>query len=375
MTRPVSYVSVFLAMLLLGGLGLLTIADILDGPGTERQERVAATPDVPKDAGGIPRFLAQSRLYVGERYALKDRFVAWNGLVNHVGFNRSPAPNVVLGQNGYLYLSSQGAIEISQGQSRLRADEIADWTATFGQLKTAFDARGIQYGLIIGPNKHTIFPENLPEWVGPVAWDQTRAHDVMTVAKTVFGATFVDTRQALIAARGDYGNDKLYHPTDTHWTELGAALATQKALAALGVDLPVPEFEVATLPRAGDLSRMIGLQGRQVATAPELPRTWACTDADGNEMEIITIDPIMPKRFSCGSPDGLPTKLVIFNDSFGVSAIPFVAQHFQNVEFIWEDAANPDQAAELDADIVLHIIVERKMIQDDPSSWLLKSPR
>jgi len=79
--RSITFLTPLLALCVLGALGALTIWDLFDGPGSARQEQVANTPDLPEGLSGLPRFLAQSRYYVGERYALKDNFVTWNGAV------------------------------------------------------------------------------------------------------------------------------------------------------------------------------------------------------------------------------------------------------------------------------------------------------
>lgn len=370
--RSITHVSAVLASLILGGLGILTFADIALGPGTDRQERVAETPVFPTNLPELKRFVGKTRYYIGERYGLKERFIAWNGAVKIGAFDHSPAANVALGQDGFLFLTTQGALEIAQGQGRLSEAETAQWGRTFRKLQSAFDEVGADYTLVMGPNKHTIYPEALPRWITPVAPSQTRTEDIVRTAKSVFGSGFPDARQILSAARGTMAGVDLYHPTDTHWTELGAALVIHEAFKELGLDVPPPEFKIADLPRSGDLSRMIGQQGRWSASAPELPRTWQCRDATGAPLNVVTIDPLMPDRFSCGSATGSDARLVVFHDSFGVSAIPYIAARFKHVDFIWTDAAEPATAEDLEADYVLHIIVERRFISDTPELLLLK---
>ena len=107
-------------------------------------------------------------------------------------------------------------------------------------------------------------------------------------------------------------------------------------------------------------------------TAPVLPDDWRCKDATGAEFDVVTIDPLMPRRFTCGSPSGHSERLVVFHDSFGVPAIPYLAARFQQVDFIWSDAADPAAAAVLDADYVLQILVERKLMTDTPEQFFAR---
>ena len=368
--RPISFVSALLACLILGGLGALTIADLFDGPGTARQEFEASTPATPKGASGLKRFVSDARYYVGKRYALKEDFVTWNGLAKLAAFGHSPAENVGLGKGGFLFLLGEGAVEITQGQGRMDDAEKADWTGAFKEAREAFAKEGIVYGFLIGPNKHTIYPDLLPSWLQAAPKAETRTADVMAAAAEAFGPDFNDPRVLLSEARVAAPLVALYHPTDTHWTELGAALAVHDKLNAMGLDVPRPTYEVADLPRSGDLSRMIGQQQRWSAKGPVLPPEWACRDEAGDTIDVITIDPLMPSRFTCGTPSGRAERLVVFHDSFGVSAIPYIAAHFQQVEFIWNDEADPAEAVRLGADYVLHIQVERKMTTTDPTRFL-----
>ena len=368
--RSVSFISALLACLVLGGLGALTIADLFDGPGTPRQERQARTPDLPEGAGGLPGYLAAARHYIGERYALKDRFVAWNGRAKLALFGHSPADQVALGKDGFLFLTSEGTVPLTQGQNRLTDDEKARWQDAFTAMETAFQEAGIVYGFMLGPNKHTVYPDRLPDWLGPAEIAATRTADVITSLDKALTTWAGDPRQRLIDERSARPEVLLHHPTDTHWTEWGAALVAHDVLAAMGLDLPPPAFKIADLPRSGDLSRMIGQQGRWSAKAPVVSSDWTCRDATGQVFEVITIDPLMPQRFTCGSPGGRREKLVVFHDSFGVSAIPYLAARFQTVEFLWTDAADPAVAEDLQADYVLHIQVERRLMTDRPEAFL-----
>lgn len=369
--RSTTFISALFALFVLGALGVVTLADLFDGPGSARQERVAQTPDLPNGLSGLPRFLAQARFYVGERYALKDQFVTWNGAVELNAFRHSPASSVALGEDGFLFLTGQGTVEIAQGRNRLSGPAQSHWMQSFARIQGAFSEADMIYGLLIGPNKHTVYPDRLPSWLSSAPIDETRTADVIGALTSSFGPEYTDPRKLLLSAREANPDVSLYHPTDTHWTEWGAALAVHDRLRAMGLELEAPRFDVAPMPYGGDLSRMIGQQGSMSEAAPVLPDDWSCRDANGTEFYVVTIDPLMPRRFTCGSPLGRPERLVVFTDSFGVPAIPYLAARFEQVEFIWSDAADPTAAAALDADYVLQILVERKLRTDTPEQFFM----
>lgn len=371
--RRLSFLSAVLALLTLGGLGVISLVDTIDGPGTRRQEREARTPDVPKTLEDLRKFAGQAKHHVVARYAFKDLFLRLNGEWKFGLLGHPDTPSVIRGQDGFLFLASQGTIPLVQGQNLLSVEAQARWKTHFAALKEAFADESIPYALLIGPNKHSIYPDLLPSWITPAK--QNRTSEVLALATAELGISAPDLRPVLVGARDTFDDADLYHPTDTHWTELGAALSIQLALKGLGVDLPAPTAEQARLPRSGDLSRMIGLQTVPGPFGPFLPRKGSCRDETGNNLDVSTIDPLMPRRFTCGTPAGRPEVVVVFTDSFGVGTIPYLAAHFARVEYIWTDEANPRQAQDLGADIVLQVLVERKLNTEEPERFLARAAR
>ncbi|WP_436398716.1 alginate O-acetyltransferase AlgX-related protein [Roseobacter sp. S98] len=366
---PPSFISAIFALVILAGLGFVTLFDMTNGPGTTRQERIAPTPAPARSAKDMARLFSEVRFYVANRYAMKDHFVTWNSQVKIGLFGHSPAPNVVFGRDGFLFLNTVAPIAMAQGQGRLTAEDASAWRDHFETAQTAFEARGIKYAFVMGPNKHSIYPEYLPLWVDPVPPDRTRTADIVQAVDGVSPAPF-DSRTVLQQARASDPGRLLYHPTDTHWTEWGAAIVMDRALGALGIPSERPVVVEASLPRSGDMARMIGQQDIRPASAPVLTARYACTDGSGKPFEITTIDPLTPGRLTCGAPQGRPERIVVFHDSFGIPAIPYLSGRFQKVEFIRTDKADPARAEELGADIVLQITVERKFWSRQPSDFL-----
>ena len=82
-------------------------------------------------------------------------------------------------------------------------------------LRAAFAKHGLSYGLIIGPDKHSIYPDFLPGWVNPVSAERTRTQDIAAIAREELATGFTDARPLLQARRAADPSTLLYHPTDT----------------------------------------------------------------------------------------------------------------------------------------------------------------
>lgn len=363
------------AFLLLGGLGILSIVDIFDGPGTVRQEREARTPALPTSAGEVPRFIAEARHYLANRYALKQSFVTANGAFKLGVFNHSPVPEVMIGNDGFLFLTEDRALRLIQGQDRLTAQESTAWQDHFATLNRRFQTTDIPFVFMIGPNKHSIYPEALPDWITPVSSEKTRSYDILSIAQDHLDLPPVDLTGILKDFRAQTPDMPVYFKTDTHWNELGAALALRAALPDLPTAETAPPVQITRLARGGDMARMTGQQSIRHETAPKyLARhPWTCTDTAGVALELETIDPVTPQRFRCQSPAPDTRHVVVFGDSFSIPAVPFLAASFAQTEFIRTNQVDPTEAQALDADLVIQIIVERKMQSIRPQGLVVQN--
>ncbi len=368
----ITFRSALLTLLILAFLGLWSMYDVVNGPGTERQERVAATPGIPGSLRSIPRFIKDARFHIQKRYAFKDGFVFVNGAAKRAIFTHSSAADVIFGANGFFFLNSHETIGMVQGLDRLSEDQSAVWATHFDTVRQAFETAELPFIFAMAPSKHTIYSDALPNWIFPALSPQTRFQDILSLAQDRLSPPPVNLVATLHSWRADNPDDLLYHRTDTHWNELGAAVAMHAAFGAQGIKLPPIQAQALVMPRGGDLARMVGQQASISEIAPVLitDAQWGCFRSDGTPLAIETIDPLVPRRFSCQSDSDDDRMLVVFTDSFGVPAIPTLASSFQRTEFIWTDQVDPKQAAMLGADMVLQIIVERKFMTVSPGALL-----
>jgi hypothetical protein len=120
---------------------------------------------------------------------------------------------------------------------------------------------------------------------------------------------------------------------------------------------------------------MIGWQDRLRETAPVLPRPpgLRCETPDGAAAQILTLDPLPMVRFRCTNADGAPLRALVFMDSFGMGAAPRLTQMFGDVTFVWQDRIDMGLVDDLQPDVTIRIMVERKLQTADPAT-LLRAP-
>jgi hypothetical protein len=116
---------------------------------------------------GVARKIHLSRLFSFPEppLPLKDRFVALNADAKLGLFGHSPTARVLQGKDGYWFLGDDAAIDGALGVVPPALFSDAAWAAHFAALAQAFKARGAPFVFILGPDKHGVYREALPDWL------------------------------------------------------------------------------------------------------------------------------------------------------------------------------------------------------------------
>ncbi len=371
---PLSFLSAALAVLMLAALGVATLWDMVDGPNSPREEVVAKTPDTSLTLQALKKLPGDARYYLANRYALKDAFIDLDAWVKYHLLGRGWTREVAVGLDGFLFLRNEEMF--GQAQGRYRADEetLAAWTAQFGGMKQAFADRGVPFVFIVAPNKPSIYSEVLPPWLSLPGQEDALTNQIIDAARNS-GVRAPDLKAYLREVRAKPAGPLLYHRTDTHWTEVGAALAMGRAIGPLGFDLALPDVVWRSVGRGGDLSRLTGWRPDSAKTTPLIARApGVMCSKDEQPYDLRTFDPLPVKKFSCRNDRARHGEVVVFMDSFGVMAAPTFANAFRTSRFFWRDSVDLGVVDALQHDLVVQIIVERKL-PNLPPATLMRSVR
>ncbi len=104
-------------------------------------------------------------------------------------------------------------IDHYSGQLQFTPEQLHDWQVLLEKRRDWLARRGIAYVFVVAPDKHTIYPEELPNWVTKVR-PQTKLdqfYDYMHAHSTV---PVLDLREIV---RGGKKTCPTYFQTDTHW--------------------------------------------------------------------------------------------------------------------------------------------------------------
>jgi|GEM_PF-3711630 len=130
-------------------------------------------------------------------------------------FKRSIKPDkIIKGKGDWFYLGNDFSevIEETNGVRQLEESDIEKIKSNIGKLREIFKKEDIEFVVVVAPNKHTVYPENLPFDIDKsvsTKLDQLSNADIPGL---------IDLRKNLLENKN---NARLFHKTNSHWNGFG----------------------------------------------------------------------------------------------------------------------------------------------------------
>lgn len=307
---------------------------------------------------------------INDRFGLRGMLLRWQiGLEQQVlplrvealyAARNSKRYTAIQGHAGFTFLANQGSLESVRRNDPFTEEELADWARLLQTRHDYLAARGIRYVVLIGPNKGTIYPEHVPEYVGRLdaesRFDQFAAY---LAAHTTI--EFIDVRPALFAAKADR---LLYYPRDTHWNMAAGLIACRELATQLGVQHPILSFDQYAEQTIGnspcyDEGEILGLPNTTptVELIPRYPRAAAA---------VTPINTWIKQSEATTNPHGVLPRTLVFHDSFFQFVRPYLSELCTYVEYGWTYDFRPDVIDAVQPQLVIEQFVERRLTADMP---------
>jgi hypothetical protein len=335
---------------------------------------MARFPEFQSGLEGFHNYIAGLELYYNDHFGFRSRLIRWQHRWKWVLFKESSTQDTITGRDGWLFYSGAGMIEIEKGINRFTPDQLKAWQQLLESRRDWCVRHGCAYIFVIASDKHSVYPEYLPDWLLPVS-KPTKLDQFFAYMKTNSTVPVLDLRPALMAAKT---NGILWLKTDTHWNSLGAVVGYQSLITALSAQwpglkpLPLDAFgwKLAPPQSGGDLARMLG----QEESMPE-KATMIMSLLPPLKPLSITVDTNLLVRKWVKSTEPTFTtnpdakgKVIVFHDSFAGPWYPLLGYHFNTVIFIWQNNWNMALLEQQKPDVVIDEMVERAVVSKDPAS-------
>jgi alginate O-acetyltransferase complex protein AlgJ len=262
-------------------------------------------------------------------------------------------PNVIIGEDGWLYYTAAKTMNEYQGSNPYTPDEMKDVGGSWDALAVQLKQKGIKLIVIIAPDKNTIYPEYLPKQIEKVG-SQSRLDQFVEYMDKYGKAHVIDIRPDLIEASK---TEQVYYKTDTHWNPRAEYITYQKIMSALSHQYPELEIhpysdyeEVSGGLVTFGIPRILGMpyiQEEYWSLRPKFETGTTTSEIPLSDENLTSV------RFSSNKNQNLPSML-IYHDSFFVGVVPLLEPHFRQITSIpntpipgiwnihWVDQVHPD---------------------------------
>jgi len=322
----------------------------------------------------VQNYLSGLEAYFNDHFGFRKRLVRWEKHWRKQIFRIVKSSTAVVGKDEWMYFTGGLMIDDIMGNKPFSDRELEAWRELLTQRRDWLAARGIRYLLVIPPDKHTIYPEFLPDWLAQNSRPPHRIDQFMNYMSTHTDVPILDLRPAILEGKK---LGRIYHQTDTHWNAMGAFLGYRslvEKLDSLGINKKPrdsSEFEVyKSNTAAGDLARMLGQEGNVIEkdafflkAKPPLATVESRVDS---ELLVKKWLPGTEPRVS--ENPGSTGRLLFFRDSFASYLMPYLGQDFKRIVYLWQHNWDKGFIEREKPDVVIDEMLERFLIYRDPAT-------
>ena len=265
-------------------------------------------------------------------------------------FNR-----VLAAQDNWLNYIGELSLDDYQNAIPFTDNELVVILNNLTRINDLLERQGIEFYLIIPPNKSSIYPEYMPDEI-PVLGIQSRLDQLVIQLYGNENIKLIDLRSSLKEAR----NIKtVYYHSDSHWNSYGAWIAYHEISEILSKDFkeikPHDLKEYRSIQgtfNQGDLALIAGnlqISEEETYLYPIFNDDVILSNEVRNDIKYVITEK---------NTGNLP-RAVIFRDSFYTGLLPLLADHFSYAIHVWSSDFDKQIVEEAKPDIVIFEVSER----------------
>lgn len=327
----------------------------------------------------LQNYVGSAEIYFNDHFGFRKRLIRWCSQWKASLYHDLTGHKVVEGRDGWLFTGELQMIEHYLGMQQFTPAQLRDWQTLLEKRRDWLAARGIKYLVVIPPDKHSIYPEDLPDWLQNAAPTNrvTKLDQFVQYMKAHSTVDVLDLRPALLSAKVVA---PLYLQNDTHWNQFGSFIGAREVISRLSKqspDLPLlklEDYRWTNLPVAsGDLLAFLGEQRTEKNYFEFTAKNPAAIpQVQVSEGILSTWNTRKPGAIT-ENPAAKAGTLIIFGDSFGHGWHLYLGSRFRRVFYFGENREfNPKVILENQPQVVINEMLERLFNTHDPGEILAK---
>lgn len=342
----------FVALLLLPNLMGLAVGSAAFNQSGEN--RILAEPPELTRAN-LKNIPSQTENYIGDHAPFRSLWLNAYAAVNWYLFDSIDNTGVITGgEAGWLFYTGENTVNEMLGLNPFTEEEMEAILRKLLAVRDRYTEDDRNFALFIAPDKEKIYQDYLPDCYQ----NQTGTSKATELVRYIREHSDIEVIHPVEELRAVAEDFPLYYKTDTHWNRIGAYIASQPLIAALGGETqPWERLHLDMQQREpGDLALVGHIQGF-LEHDPDPYYTGYHDEAEITILEEDLSGSGLRRTCTEQAPDS--RSLTIVRDSFGDAMNLTLCRYFPEVTCInWEKIQQLNME-EYQSDIFIYEIVER----------------
>lgn len=336
---------------------------------------------------GLKRFFGNKNQYIDDRLMGKEELVPVLNelLLDPEKVSRFDLSKGLIGKNEWIFLGNDYSRVIDKHcQENFPLDnyEFQSSINKIDLLKNTTEGLGGTYVLFIAPDKHNIYCDELPQWLGATC----KNSEIYTrkLIHKIEDETSVDVVYPALELKSQISKGQLFHKSDTHWNLLGGKVgfvALMRNMERLGLirdfqEIPLMDLKQIRNEKLGDLAHILALpSGYKISKdfdylfqrPDQLLVRWKEVNKK-EELKPFTVSSgSAPSKFYAYMKNESAmyrTKLLVLCDSFNNAMSPYFNLYFSDVMYVSRRSSMDEKIRAIQKfkpTIVINEIVERDL--------------
>lgn len=290
--------------------------------------------------------------YFNDHMPYRNQLVRNTNLLKYFGFHENVG-QVINGKDGWLFYSGANAVNCYKRISYFDEPYIQALTENLIELDNKMAEQGIQFVVLILPNKEEVYDEYMPDYY--IKLDQPNRTDVLV--DYILNHSNIKVVYPKDEMRSEKEKYQLYFKYDTHYNCLGAYIAYEQLLEELGKERNYLSEQNIKREKMSDRS---GGEG-------DLESMMGWSDILNYDYEYYVEDyPLIEDwtKEEYTNPEGAyASRVILAGDSFRYSLLPYFNKDFQYVKV--EDAGMLTDFSEITAEYKPDVFVLELLERND----------
>lgn len=286
---------------------------------------LAKMPSLQKEDGSLNEdFGDEFTAYVSDHFGFRQELADIDSRMKSKLFQTSSEKDVIIGKDGWLYYTPTQDDYVNN--PTISDHGTQNIVYNLKMLQDYTQSKGAKFLTAIVPNKNTVYPEYMPDYVRPAQQNGNLENLSNAIQGTEI--SFLNLADVLIPAK-DENPTPIYYQTDTHWNNTGALIGYPAMMGKIKTLYPNYEnSHYVTEPvHEGDLWKML------YPTSEELENENIYDMEFSFEYQGLyrSADDILITTLNTGQES--TDSLLMFRDSFGAGIIPYFSEQFRLAKY------------------------------------------